>query len=137
MESSKIKNFIICILVVVNLFLAGLLSVDWVQTNRTRIQAEETAYAILENYGIAMDGVTLPDNSALNGHSLRRDFQREQELVSAVLGEVSVEDQGGNIMYYYGEKVRQTSVVPEILRSCFTPMLFPWNRIRWKLPGIS
>ncbi len=104
MESSKIKNFIICILVVVNLFLAGLLSVDWVQTNRTRIQAEETAYAILENYGIAMDGVTLPDNSALNGHSLCRDFQREQELVSAVLGEVSVEDQGGNIMYYYGEK---------------------------------
>ena len=104
MESSKIKNLIICILVVVNLFLAGLAATDGIQASRNRAAANEAVHTILENNGIMLTLRELPETDGLQSYAVSRDLEREKTMVSSVLGSVTVKDMGGNIMYYYGEK---------------------------------
>ena len=104
MESSKIKNLIICILVVVNLFLAGLAATDGIQASRNRAAANEAVHTILENNGIMLTLRELPETDGLQSYAVSWDLEREKTMVSSVLGSVTVKDMGGNIMYYYGEK---------------------------------
>ena len=104
MESSKIKNLIICLLALVNLFLAGLIVSDWSQTARSRASVNAAVHTILENNGITLAEGAMPDTSVLKSYSVSRNFEQEKQMVSSVLGSVTVQDQGGNIMYYYGEK---------------------------------
>ena len=104
MESSKIKNILIAILLFVNLGLLGLIWNDHQQSRENTRQAMESLERVFANRGISMEQVDLPENSALMTYGMSRDLDREQKLVEQVLGTVTVEDQGGNIMYYYGEK---------------------------------
>lgn len=103
MEASKIKNFMICILVFVNLFLAGLLASDWIEARHTQQAMNEAINSILSDRGITMAPDILPDNSGVKGYIVSRDIDREREMVSSILGNVQVEDMGGNIMFYSGE----------------------------------
>lgn len=109
METSKIKNLIIYILLFVNLFLAGLVLSDRIQTR----QAEETADAairtILGASGITLSTDKLFDNSKLHAYDVSRDLEQEKELVTAILGKVSVSEQRGNRLYYYNEDRGQAS----------------------------
>ena len=90
MESSKIKNLIICILVVVNLFLAGLAATDGIQASRNRAAANEAVHTILENNGIMLTLRELPETDGLQSYAVSRDLEREKTMVSSVLGSVTV-----------------------------------------------
>lgn len=105
MATSKIKNLMIYILLFVNLFLLGLLAADWIQTQRTERTSMQAMQTILENDGITMEQTRLPSSERVSSYAVSRNFSKEEDLVTALLGRVSVkQDQGGNIMYYSGEK---------------------------------
>ncbi|HBR09278.1 MAG TPA: hypothetical protein DD735_10375 [Clostridiales bacterium] len=104
MDNSKIKNFIIIILLIVNLLLTAVIGADMVKNRTLRRQALEGVVAIMESRGITVSedvALSYPD---LNICSVRRDLDAEKKRVSAVLGKVSVQDRGGNILLYLGER---------------------------------
>lgn len=104
METSKIKNLIIYILLFVNLFLIGLLAVDWFQTRRAERTSLEAVETILAGNGITINVSNLPSGEVL-GYSLSRDLAKEERVAAALMGRIKVqENQNGNIMYYKGER---------------------------------
>jgi len=125
MEVSKIKNLMICILVFVNLFLAGLLTADRMETERTRQTVNESIQDILSSRGIVMAENVLPDNSSVSGYMVSRDFDREREMVTAVLGRVRVEDMGGNILFYAGENGQAKFWGTGYFEILFQKLIFP------------
>lgn len=103
MDNSKIKNLIIIILLFVNIVLAAALGADRLKNDTLRREALSGVMDILAARGIALaDGADLSDSS-LAVCSVQRDSNAEKRHVSAVLGKVSVLDQGGNILFYQGE----------------------------------
>jgi len=104
MATSRIKNLIIYILLFVNLFLIGLLASDWLQTRRAERTAMEAVQSVLADSGITME-CGLPDNSELKSYTVSRDLTREEEVVSGILGDLTLqEQQDGSTIYYRGEK---------------------------------
>lgn len=104
MESSNIKNLIICLLVLVNLFLAGLAGADSLRSSRNRSASEAAVRTILEDNGIQLTAKDLPEQGDLKSWFVSRDLQQEKAMVSGLLGSTTVQDLGGGILYYYGEK---------------------------------
>ena len=102
MEASKIKNIVIIILVVVNIFLLAIVLADRSEANAAeRAMDSEIARVFSDN------GITLAEGVKVSGieprcFTLTRDMEQEKKMVSALLGRVKVEDLGGNIYYYSG-----------------------------------
>jgi hypothetical protein len=103
MENSKIKNLIIIILVFVNVVLASALGADWLKNDMMRREALSGVTDILAAHGIALAQDADISDATLAACSAQRDFSAEKRHVTAVLGKVSVQDQGGNILFYQGE----------------------------------
>ena len=74
MESSKIKNILIAILLFVNLGLLGLIWNDHQQSRENTRQAMESLERVFANRGISMEQVDLPENSALMTYGMSRDL---------------------------------------------------------------
>lgn len=98
METSRLKNIMILLLVLVNLFLLGFLGV--------RLSSEYTAQrrTVSELTSLfAADGVTLEEGAVVFGTppqalTLTRDIELDQKMASFFLGStVSVSDEGGGI----------------------------------------
>jgi hypothetical protein len=107
MNGAKIKNLIILMLLLVNVFLFGLVLTDRHEAAAGREAAWDDLAAVFQESGIVLSpGVR--EAVALQGCSLRRDTDSEASLASNLLGAVSAEDQGGNIYYYKGEKGEAT-----------------------------
>lgn len=102
MESSKIKNIIIIILLFLNVVL---LSISVFDARRSSVidKAElRAAENILEKNGISVaDGVKL-NKIAPKGCSVVRNGEQEQSNVRRLIGKGATEDLGGNIRYYSG-----------------------------------
>lgn len=103
MDSSKIKNLIIVILLLVNLFLAAMVLHDRIETARAEKQALSDVSAAFSASGIELSA-DLRLREKLGGCSLSRDLNKENALVRSVIGTSMVEDLGGNILYYKGTK---------------------------------
>ena len=104
METGKIKNFILMVLILTNLFLLGIFAVD----KNTEREVERSAYAQLRTV-YEQAGISLPEGleimqKAPAGVGLRRDLAAEKEMAEAVLGSCTVTEEGGNIYSYTGEK---------------------------------
>ncbi len=102
MDKSRIKNLIIIVLLLVNVFLAGIVISDSAQSRAYASASDESLMEALKN-----SGITLADRSLLNAGtvpscSVSRDLSREKRQVSSVIGSVQQQDQGGNIVMYYG-----------------------------------
>lgn len=103
-KTSRLKNIVIAILALVNVFLLALLAGRAVQERAERVRAEEE---LLRLY--AADGVTLP--AALIPRKLprfavtdlTRDRNAEASFAEAILGACAAEDVGGGIYRYRGE----------------------------------
>lgn len=101
MESTRLKNIIILILALLNVFLlVSLLS---------RIQASHSAYQrsveqlveLLAADGVTLDERIIPTKTPPAGRTLSRSTEQEQALVSAFLkGSLTFTDQGGGIYHY-------------------------------------
>lgn len=102
MDKSKIKNLILLTLLLVNAILLGLLLADRQQAAAQRQAAWDELTDIFAREGIALSP-EIREAAAVQGYILRRDAKKEYASVSRLLGEVGVDNQGGNIYSYSGD----------------------------------
>ena len=112
MDKSKIKNFIILVLVFVNLFLLYIVVSGALEQRKAEKLRMQALTAVLTENGITLNpDIRLPDTipSTL---SLTRDTGAEKSTLSALIGNCTVKNQGGNIYFYSGSdgqaKIRGT-----------------------------
>ncbi len=103
MDGSKIKNLIIVILLLVNLFLLAMVLHDRIEETKLQRNAIADVSAAYAASGIKLSA-TLRWNETIGGCSISRDLSRESSIVKAVIGTSMVEDLGGNILFYNGTK---------------------------------
>lgn len=102
MEWSKLKTIIILILVVCNVFLAGLLISRAAARDASEQAARLRTVEVFEKSGIRLDSGTVPETRTYKTLLLERNRNSEEEI-AAVLGRTSYSDQGGGISIYSGE----------------------------------
>ena len=121
MDSVKVKNFIIIVLLIVNAVLLSVFVSDSVREKSRSSGTVDGVVELLAENGITVaPGVDLSERR-LDTLSASRDIQAEGRNVSAVLGEGDIVDQGGNILVYFGDRgeasLRGTGGVDMIIRS--------------------
>lgn len=102
MDKSKIKNFIILLLALVNVFLLAIV----ISGAREKREADASRKEALENV-LAEKGLTFnPDISLPDSVppliSLQRDMDAEYRSISALIGKCTPQDEGGNSFFYDG-----------------------------------
>lgn len=103
MEKSLVKNFILLLLFLVNLFLAVIVIGEIQEEKSVARFQREALEAVLANNGIRLSpSVTLPEDVPPQLY-LRRDLEEEKQLISALLGRTEWKDLGGNVYYYQGK----------------------------------
>ena len=103
MDRSKTKNFIIAVLLLVNIFLLTVVAMDRVETLSVHREAEKKLIAILNDTGITIADGVLSSLSPMASRHLVRDMDRELSMMKAALGnDVTGSDKGGNIWFYDG-----------------------------------
>ncbi|HHU22047.1 MAG TPA: hypothetical protein GXZ52_01305 [Clostridiales bacterium] len=100
MDTSKIKNLIIIVLALVNIFLLTLVLADRSEAKAAEKAADKEIAHIFSNYGITLSEKIKVSGITPQRFDLHRDLEKEEKMVSAVLGKVKVENLGGNIYYY-------------------------------------
>ncbi|MGI5935843.1 MAG: hypothetical protein ACOX7I_03420 [Oscillospiraceae bacterium] len=108
MDTSKIKNLVIIVLALVNVFMLALVLADRSEAKAAEKALDSEIARIFSDNGIALSEKVKVSGIDPQCFSLVRDMKKEQRMVSSVLGSVKVEDLGGNI-YYYGSTNGQAS----------------------------
>lgn len=102
MEWPKLKNIIILILLLANLFMVSLVLVQKRDSVRYQEQALENAVGVLESSGIRVDSQLLPGEMELTVLTAAREAEGELALAQALLGECAVTELGGGRYAYAG-----------------------------------
>lgn len=101
MSWSRLKNIIIIILLLLNLFLLGLVGFIRLRSARYEASALSEAAAVLELNGIQVQRDGLPESMGLAAVTVARDTRREAALAAALLGsEVESQSSGGGLYVY-------------------------------------
>ena len=103
MDGAKIKNFIIIVLLLVNLFLLALVIHDRAADSGIRRQAQADVAAAFESTGIHLTA-DVPWSAAESPYTLHRVADGEYDMVKAILGKCTVQDLGGNILFYSSQR---------------------------------
>lgn len=103
MESSKLKNIILIVLLMVNLVFAGLLVNSWRESKKFSEQARESLESVLAGRGIELSAEVDINVVPPAEYELRRDLESELAAVRAILGTAEAYDRGGNVYYYSGQ----------------------------------
>lgn len=110
MSWSKLKTIIICILLLLNLFLLGLVGVNRLRARRYQDAALTEAVAVLAHNNIRAERETLPGEMTLSAASTARDLLKEEELIRAFLGDdMTVSASGGGLYIYEGQTTAGTA----------------------------
>ena len=104
MEWPKLKNIIIVILLITNLFLLGLVGLQGWNSSNYQAQAREDALQVLEQNGIHMQAETLPQDRSLTVAAVSRDREAEGALMERLLGKRAEDGSEGGDPMYTGEK---------------------------------
>lgn len=103
MDRYLLKNIMIIILVLVNGFLLGALTVRQTAEDRSRRQAEEQLVELFAADSITLDPDAISDEVPPTALSCLRSTEREREAAVFFLGEeLTEENQGGGISTYSG-----------------------------------
>lgn len=102
MEWPKLKNIIILILLLANLFLLIMVGVQEHGSAEYREQALTNAASVLENNGIRMDRANIPSELELTPLTVVRDLESEEALAAALLGTCDASELGGGRYAYKG-----------------------------------
>lgn len=103
MARSRLKNVIILILVLLNLFLLAALFMRKSAENQSRQLARDQLVALFAADNIQIDPALISYQTPPSGKYLVRDTAREQEAAAFFLGEsLTYADQGGDIYTYTG-----------------------------------
>lgn len=101
MESSKLKNLVLLILILTNLGLLAFTVQRRYQETRLQGRALEDAVRFLASRGVAVDGADVPDAGALPPQTAARDLEREAALAAGLLGEDVRPQSAGAEVYRY------------------------------------
>lgn len=104
MNTSKLKNIILIVLVLLNAFLLSMLLSDRAETRRGRESAAQTLRDIMAERGVTLSGDVELELRAPAGCTVVRDMDDEKKLMRSLLGDCSQEDQGGHIYFYPGKR---------------------------------
>ncbi|MBP8640591.1 MAG: hypothetical protein KBI01_06800 [Oscillospiraceae bacterium] len=103
MDKSKIKNFIIILLALVNFCLLFIVISGDIEERNAAAFRTQALVTVLSEHGIKLNpNIDLPE-SIPPLLSLKRDLGTEKDRISALIGSCTAEDQGGNSYYYQGE----------------------------------
>lgn len=102
MEWPKLKNIVILILLLANLFLLIMVGVQEHGSVQYQEQALTNAASVLENNGIRMDRANIPSELELTPLTVVRDLESEAALATALLGTCDTSDLGGGRYAYEG-----------------------------------
>lgn len=102
MESAKLKNIILTILVIANVLLLSLVVIQRMDSRRHRQQVLDDAVALLAQRGIALQADALPDQDFPAPLTLERDAAWELETFTDLLGEGAALTQRGLVSLYTG-----------------------------------
>lgn len=100
MEWSKLKNIIILILLLVNLFLLAMAGVQQRDSARYQEQALADAVTVLERNGIRLAEENIPEQMKIRSMTVQRDRELESALAADLLGECLVSDMGSGRYSY-------------------------------------
>jgi hypothetical protein len=100
LESSKLKNIVLLLLLAVNLCLLVMVGVQERGEARSQEQTRTDMLAVLENNGIHMDRADLPQELELTPMTVERDQDSEAALAQALLGTCRVSDLGSGRYAY-------------------------------------
>ena len=103
MESYRLKNIVIIILLILNLFLASLLLNFRLQGTRARQEMMEQLNALFTSNAISLSDDLDLNAAPLTSLSVHRNLEEESAIAAMLLGEaVTAEHQGGGIYSYAG-----------------------------------
>lgn len=102
MEWSKLKNIIILILLLVNVFLLIMVGTQRRDSAQYREQTITDAVSVLERNGIRLDRAHIPEELDLTPMTVERDLEAEAALAAALLGECESSDLGSGRYAYQG-----------------------------------
>lgn len=102
MDRSIIKNTIIIILVLVDVFLLFIVLHNASEEKQASVYRNQALETVLKENGITLkENISLPEK-AVPQVSLKRDSSKEQASIESLLGNCTVTDLGGNIYHYEG-----------------------------------
>ena len=104
MEWPKLKNIILIILAITNVFLLGLVGLREWNSAQYRREARENALQVLEQNGIRMDPAALPADQTLSVSTVTREREKEAGVLTPLLETVEEEAEGGGRYHYTGKK---------------------------------
>lgn len=109
MDTFRLKNIIILILILMNVFLLGSLELRQASRQNASREAARQLVALFEKDGIALDASTIPDTTPPAGRTLVRSTDLDTEIASYFLGPdlTSVDKGGGIYSYQSGENNAQ------------------------------
>ena len=108
MDAIKVKNFIILVLLIVNVVLLSTVISDRMRGSELWNEAVEGAVALLEENGIVVSDEANLSARSLNQRSVARNGQAEAQAVDGFIGLTTTDDRGGGIIYYGGTKGEAT-----------------------------
>lgn len=104
MESYRLKNIIIMILVILNGFLLVLLSMRQDAEQRSRLRAQEQLIELFAQENIALDPDIILDTQPPSGYTLTQEPKKNQEVAAFFLGkDLSFSEQEDGLFQYSGD----------------------------------
>lgn len=100
MEKGKLKNLVLLILIITNLFLGLLMVVQGVTSRQRQTQVLQDAVSLLGDRGIEMDPSLIPLTDFPTPMTLERDTDWERQMFAGLLGEDLTATQRGLVSYY-------------------------------------
>lgn len=105
MQSSRLKNIIIIILALVNLFLLGSLLSRQHAQQESRQRIREQLVALFAADGVSLPADVISFQPPLTGGTLVRDVEHDRAVAACLLGEgLTYADQGGGIYAYESDR---------------------------------
>ncbi len=108
MDSVKVKNFIILVLIIVNLALLVVVVRDNMLGSEQRHEAIEGAREILLSYGISVSEDADLSAREASSYTVTRNQEAERQAAADILGDCEVTDRGGGI-FMYGSTVGEVT----------------------------
>ncbi len=100
MEYSKIKNIIIAILLLVNIFFLAIFIIGHTESGKLERQAKEDIVSIFAAGGVSLDISKIPKDVSLGYYKLARDTGAEKLIAETFLGAKDMTSAGGNVYQY-------------------------------------
>ena len=108
MDGKKIKNIVILILLIADVFLAALVVSDRITDAAAARAMKNGIYEAAELNGVKLSADAGLESPPFPKYTMYRDLNAEKKMADGLLGKCSVSDLGGNIMFYSSDAGRAT-----------------------------